>query len=243
MKLTVRGAADQPVALLIHPALTGPSYFDDIVEALGGRYRVVLPTLDGHYDHGPDFTSVERSADELSHHLRSEGIEHIHALLGVGVGANVGLELLAGLPRGAVRLSVFEGAPLGSSRLGRASYLRRLRHIARAAREKKPGAARNLVDSRDEEYAALVVDQARAASDATLVALAQAANGAPDLPDLPEALQGFMTFVWGSYDQNARYARRVRETYPSARVVIKRGLPPHGYLLNNAECYVEEFLL
>lgn len=242
MKLTVRGVPDRPVALLIHPALTGPAYFDGIAEALGGRYRLALPTLDGHYDHGPDFAGVARSADELAHHLRAEGIAHVELLLGVGLGANVGLRLLADLPRGSVRRAVFDGAALGTSGLRRAAQLRRMRKIAKAAREKKPGVARNLVDSRDEEYAALVVDQARAASDATLDAIATACNDTPELPPLPEALQGFVTFTWGSYDQNARYARRVGEAYPRALIVMKRGLPPHSNLLNNPEHYVEEFL-
>lgn len=247
MKLTVKGVPGQPVALCIHPALTGPAYFDGIIDALKGRYRVALPTLDGHYDNGPDFAGIARSADELAHHLRSEGIDHVEVLLGCQLGANVGLRLLATLPRGVVRRAVFDGATLESSGLGRTLYLRELRRIAKAARTGKPGAARKLVDSRDGEYVDLVVDQARSMSDASFCAIADACYGRSDdageLPALPEGMQGFVTFTWGSYDQSSKCATRISRAYPRARIDIKRGLPPYAYLLNNPDRYVEEFLV
>lgn len=247
MKLTVKGVPGQPIALFIHPALTGPAYFDGIIDALKGRYRVALPTLDGHYDNAPDFAGIGRSADELARHLRAEGIDHVEVLLGCQLGANVGLRLLGTLPRGMVRRAVFDGAALETSGLGRTLYLRELRRIAKAARTGKPGAARKLVDSRDDDYVDLVVDQARSASDATLCAIADACFGGTDdargLPELPEAMQGFVTFTWGSYDQGSKCATRLSRTYPRAHIDIKRGLPPYSYLLDNSERYVEEYLI
>lgn len=243
MKFTVKGVPGLPIALLIHPALTDASFFDDTINALGGRYRVAVPTLDGHYDGSPDFLDAERSATELAHHLRAEGIDHVNLLFGCQLGAVVGLRLLADLPRGAIRRAVFDGAPLAHSEFGRGMYLRELRRIAKAAHEKAPGKARNLVDSRDEEYAHLVVQTVRGASDVTLQNVARACNDTADLPDLPEVTQGFTTFYWGSFDQTMKCATRVGRAYPRAHVVIKRGYPALGYLLKDPEAYAEEFLL
>ena len=239
MKLTVKGVPGAPHALLIHPAMTDASYFDPLMDALCGKYRLAIPTLDGHYADAPDFTSAHDQAERLMFKLHAEHIDHINVMLCCGLGACVGLALLAAAP-GLVRLSVFDGAHLDDSALREREYLHRLRMVAKVGL-RNPVKARRRVDTRDERYASLFVDVAKHASGATLVNVAHAACRAA-LPELPAHVQSFMTFTWGGYDETGSCHARVARAYPAASFVIKERHGTNGFLLGDPDGFARRFL-
>lgn len=240
MKMTVRGIPGRPVALFIHPALTDYSFFDPLVDALKGRYRIAMPTLDGHYKDAPAFSDAATQAERIEFHLKAEHIDHVEVMLACGIGAGVGLQLLARLPHGTIRRSVFDAAQLGKSATGEALYLRHIRKIAKASLA-NPSRARNHVDTRDERYARLVVETARIASQQTLKNVAHAAYAA-QLPQIPAGAQGFMTFVWGTYDQAGEAGGRVLKAYPHADIHMVEKIVAYGYLLGDPDGFAAEFL-
>lgn len=241
MKLTVKGAPGAPVALLIHPMLADETFFDDVIDALHGRYRVAVPTLDGHYAGSPDFVSARQEAEVLLRKLSAEGVAHVRVMLGCSLGAAVALELLAQAPRGFAQVSVFDSPTLMDSALSRAICARDLCKL-RKRLENKPEKARRLVDTRDAEYAYTVTQTLRTASPASVRAMTDAACHAT-LPQVPESVQPFMTFTWGSFDPSMKAWRRVQRAYPRANLVVKDRYAHCDYLMMHTEEFVGEFLL
>lgn len=240
MKITVKGAPGLPIALLLHPAMQDASYFDSLIDALHGQYRVAIPTMDGHYPGSPDFSDASTEAGRVLFHLEGERIERLGLILACGLGAAIALELLSRRPALLRGNCVLDSAVLGSSHLGEANYLHDLRKVASIA-STKPDRARNRVDSRDEPYARTFVDIARQASDATLVNLARASYRS-SLPEIAPGIQGLMRFVWGSYDQAGEAHQRVMRAYPAARVEILKGWGANGYLRGDPEGYAKAYL-
>lgn len=242
MKLTVKGAPDLPVVLLIHPELSDWTFFDGLCEELGGRFRTALPTLSGHYPGSAGFVSAADEAQTLRALLKASGVRRLHALVGCGVGARVGLELLRDAPLDAVRICVFDGAALGGSKLARTSKLHEMRALAKAAR-KDPEAAARRVDTHDEAYAASVAKVAARMDGATLTTLADACCSCGELPPLNRARQGSTAFLWGSYDPACRAAERVRRAYPHAAVEVAAGFEPYADLLGDPAGFARRWLV
>ena len=240
MKLTVKGVPGLPVALLIHPMLGDETFFDDVIDELKGRYRVAVPTLDGHYAGSPDFVSAAQEAEVLRRKLAAEGIDRVHVMLGCSLGACVALELLAQAPRGFARLAVFDSAPLMDSGLSRTICMHDLRGLRHAV-EKRPEKARRRVDTRDAEYAYTITQTIRHVSDASMAGIADACCHAT-LPQIPESAQPFMTFTWGSFDPAMKSWKRVRRAYPRAQMVVKDRYAHCDYVMMHADDFVREFL-
>lgn len=242
MKLTVKGAPNLPVVLLVHPELSDWTFFDGLCAELGGRFRTALPTLSGHYAGSAGFVSAEDEARTLRALLRASGVQRLHALVGCGVGARVGLEFLRDAPLDAVRVCVFDGAALGDSKLARTVKLHEMRALVKAAR-KNPRAAARRVDTHDEAYAAGVGKVAAHIDGPSVEALADACCSYGELPPLNRARQGSTAFLWGSYDPACKAAGRVRRAYPHARVEVATGLEPYADLLGDPAGFARRWLL
>lgn len=241
MRLKLVGAPGRPVALFVHPALQDASFFDPLVDALHGDFRVALPTLDGHYPGAPDFDDARTQASRLDFHLRAEHVGRVEVLLSCGVGVPVALWLMAGRPALVTGKAVLDGGTLSRGTLRALSCRHGMERLASRARA-DPARARNLVDSRD---AALVDAQVRVASKAsraTVAALAEASFPAL-LPELAESLQVRTTFLWGAYDQNGSAHARVARAYPAAHVRVVPGWGALGLLRADPEGYARAYLL
>ncbi len=241
MKLTVKGIPNRPVVVLIHPELCDWRFFDRICEQLNGRYRVALPTLSGHYSNGPDFVSVAAEAKRLRYLLNNSGIDRIHTLLGCGIGGHIGLEFLKDAALDEVRFAVFDSPTLTNSHAGRSTKLHEFRSIAHAAR-RDPEKALRRVDTRDTEYAKLIVSVAARMSETSLIALADACFDCPSLPELSAARQHTTDFIWGSYDPQCKSAAEVRKAYPYAAVDVSPGNPAYTAMMYHTEEYVHRYL-
>lgn len=241
MRFAEEGPEDAPVALLVHPMLVDERCFRPLTQRLAGRYRFVLPTLDGHYDGSPDFASAVEEARGMAAWLQGRGIDRIEVLLGASLGGAVALEMLGLLGDSpcSVGRAVVDGAPLFDSRVVHAGFVkeaRRMRDLARAGSPEATRASESFFSGHGDELIAC----ARRFSDASLEAVA-AATCRARLPRLPEGTQRRLTFAWGMKELAFKSASRVLAAYPHARVAVKRGLDHCGYLTGDPDGYAAEF--
>lgn len=241
MKMKVVGSPDRPVALFVHPALQDAAFFNPLIAALHGTFRVALPTLDGHYPGAPDFDDARTQATRLAFHLHAEHIDHIDLVLGCGLGAVVALMLLSNKPALLKGKAVLEGATFNRGALRARALAKQMSKLASKARISSEK-ARRLVDSRDAQLVDNQVYVASFVSLTTIDALA-ATSYKGELPPVPASLEGRLTFLWGGYDQQGSAHSQVARAYPRARVEVLRGWGTMGLLRADPEGYARAYLL
>lgn len=110
MKFREFGDPDAPAVILVHGAGNAWWSFLRQARALEGRFRVILPTLDGHADAcGEEYVSTEAEADNLLGYVDSECGGRLFLLCGVSLGGQIALEMLSRRPRLAER-AIIDGA-------------------------------------------------------------------------------------------------------------------------------------
>ena len=93
------GPEDAPCVMLIHGG--GNAWWNYLrqARALSDRYRVVLPTLDGHGEEcDTPYVSTEAAADKLLAYIDGRCGGHVFALGGVSLGGQIVIELLSRRP-------------------------------------------------------------------------------------------------------------------------------------------------
>lgn len=99
MKFHEFGDPSAPAIMLIHGG--GNAWWNYLRQAreLAGRYRVVLPTLDGHGEEfATPYVSTEDAADKLLAYIDGQCGGSVFALGGVSLGGQIVMELLARRP-------------------------------------------------------------------------------------------------------------------------------------------------
>jgi pimeloyl-ACP methyl ester carboxylesterase len=96
MKFREYGDPRLPAVMLIHGAGWSWWLYRREAERLQDRYRVILPTLDGHGEEAAlPYVSTEASADKILEYIDSSCGGKLFALSGVSLGGQIAVELLS----------------------------------------------------------------------------------------------------------------------------------------------------
>ena len=94
MKVIEYGRENSEVVLLLHGGGLSWWNYREEAELLQGRYRVVLPLLDGHADSDAPFTTIRENARELSAYIDENFQGRVAAIGGLSLGGQLLVELL-----------------------------------------------------------------------------------------------------------------------------------------------------
>lgn len=104
------GDPDSPAVMLVHGAGNAWWSFLRQARALEGRFRVILPTLDGHAEEcGEEYVSTEDEAGKLLEYVDSQCGGRLFLLGGVSLGGQIVMEMLSRRPDVA-RHAIVDGA-------------------------------------------------------------------------------------------------------------------------------------
>ena len=241
MLLTIKGIPGKPYALLIHPELADLRFFDPLLDQLDGRYRVVLPTLDGHHQDSPDFSDPLDQAVKIDQLLAAEGIRDLELVLGCGVGATIALRLLSLHGPHFARRIVLDSAHLSEWQLPERHMARRLAKISRLSAT-SPARLEKMLPDLPRQTRQVIANVARDASAATVRSLAHACFG-ECLPGMSAQQQSRVTFAWGRLDGAGSAHRRVARAYPYANIEVRGLYPSLAHLCRDPEGFARCYLL
>lgn len=90
------GEKNYPCIVLLHGGGLSWWSWQPIIDALKDRYRLIVPTIDGHDDDGDTtFHSIADSAENLITYLDQACEGRIYAIAGLSIGAQIVVEVLA----------------------------------------------------------------------------------------------------------------------------------------------------
>ena len=89
------GDKNAPVVMLLHGGGLAWWNYRDAAEVLKGRYRVVIPALDGHADSDRPFTSIEDNAAGIIGYIDENFGGRVSFIGGLSLGGQVLLEMLS----------------------------------------------------------------------------------------------------------------------------------------------------
>lgn len=95
MKIIEYGKENPEVIMLLHGGGLSWWNYRDEAERLKGRYRVVLPVLDGHADSGAPFTTIEDNAAELIGYIDEHFNGSVRTIGGLSLGGQILAEMLS----------------------------------------------------------------------------------------------------------------------------------------------------
>lgn len=98
MQVVEYGKENRDVILLLHGGGLSWWNYRTAAERLGGRYRVILPVLDGHAGSDRAFTSIEDNAAAVIGYIDSHCDGCVALLGGVSLGGQIAAEVLAQRP-------------------------------------------------------------------------------------------------------------------------------------------------
>lgn len=99
MKFMELGEPENPVVILLHGGGLSWWSVEEPARLLQGRYRVVMPIIDGHGEEGEtEFSGVEDSAEKLLRFIDRSCGGRVFALCGLSLGAQIAAEVLAARP-------------------------------------------------------------------------------------------------------------------------------------------------
>jgi pimeloyl-ACP methyl ester carboxylesterase len=102
------GSKENPAILLMHGMLQDWHSLWEILKPLEGKYRVIVPAMDGMYDNSPDFTTFADQCRQIEAFVDENYGGKLRGVYGLSQGAAVMSELLA---RGNIKIdiAVFDG--------------------------------------------------------------------------------------------------------------------------------------
>ncbi len=89
------GAQDAPPVLLMHGMMQDWRSFYALLKPLEAHYRLILPAMDGFYDHSPTFTSFADQARQIEEYVSEKHGGKLHGAYGVSQGGLMLTELLS----------------------------------------------------------------------------------------------------------------------------------------------------
>ena len=98
MQVVEYGKENRDVILLLHGGGLSWWNYRTAAERLGGRYRVILPVLDGHAGSDRTFTSIEDNAAAVIGYIDSHCGGRVVLLGGVSLGGQIAAEVLVQRP-------------------------------------------------------------------------------------------------------------------------------------------------
>lgn len=236
------GKQNSEVIILLHGGGLSWWNFRSQAELLSGRFRVVLPVLDGHAGSDADFTSIADNARRVVSYVEREHGGSVLLIGGVSLGAQILTEALA-LRGDICRYAVIESARVIPSRLMSAaigpatasSYgLIRKQWFAKAQ-------FRSLHmrgDLFDDYYRDTVK-----ISKENMIAFLKANTAYEPDPRIKNCRADTRVIVGGKEQKNMlRSAGLLCQSLPGSRLEIKDGLYHGEYSLNRPEEYVKDIL-
>lgn len=95
MQFLTYGEKPNPAILLIHGmGCTAERSFSSARKKLEGRYRVIMPCLDGYDGASGAFSSIAEQAEKIAAYLKETDTERLHMVLGMSMGGFIAIELL-----------------------------------------------------------------------------------------------------------------------------------------------------
>ncbi len=89
------GPKEAPPVLLMHGMMQHWQSLYDMLKPLEVRYRLILPAMDGFYDHSPTFTSFADQARQIEEYVSANYGGTLHGAYGVSQGGLMLTELLS----------------------------------------------------------------------------------------------------------------------------------------------------
>ncbi len=113
MRFETVGQKKNPVVIMLNGSFSTGKGLMHIARAISNKFYVILPTYDGHYQNGGEFTTREKQAKKIISYLKKEKIKHIALIQGASMGAEIALTLAAMLSNTDICVEhyLFDGGP------------------------------------------------------------------------------------------------------------------------------------
>ncbi len=223
-----------------------------VTEGMSREYCLIIPDLTGQGRDTGTYESTLAEAEALTVYLLERGYTDVELLMGVSLGANVGMTMLA-FPEVHYRTAVFEGAPMyeGSKfvapMMKEAFYLLRAHMLRRPKDKLQAGMMKilgNAPDPRVDEAVGAFIDAFRNISKETIFNVCDEVGDYPFYPIEP-AVQDRVFLEFGSKDMNCGQVPNIKRHYPYVHVKINEGYAHCGYVVANLATYgahLEEYM-
>lgn len=242
MKTVEYGKQNSEVIMLLHGGGLSWWNYRAQAEMLSGRFRVVLPILDGHADSDDDFTGISENAKRIVSFIEREYGGSVLLIGGLSLGAQILAETLS-LREDICRYAVIESASVIPSKLTGAAI-----GPATAASYgliRKEWFARlqfRYLHIREDLFGDYYRDTVKISKENMIAFLK--ANTAYELgPGIKNSRADARVIVGGKEQKNMlRSAGLLCQSLPGSRLEIKDGLYHGEYSLNRPEEYVKDIL-
>lgn len=223
-----------------------------VTEGMSREYCLIIPDLTGQGRDTGTYESNLAEAEALTVYLLERGYTDVELLMGVSLGANVGMTMLA-FPEVRYRTAVFEGVPMyeGSKfvapMMKEAFYLLRAHMLRRPKDKLQAGMVKilgNAPDPRVDEAVGAFIDAFRNISKETISNVCDEVGDYPFYPIEP-AVQDRVFLEFGSKDMNCGQVPNIKRHYPYVHVKINEGYAHCGYVVANLTTYgahLEEYM-
>lgn len=253
MKFETVGDIRSPAVIMLNGSFTTGQGLREIAERLSDTFYVILPTYDGHYEQGGEFTTREDQAAQLLRYCADNAIEEIALLHGLSMGAEIALDLFAGACREEtlrIHQCLLDGGPFFSLPfLGRLALRRVFRRLVSALRGKtiaqvmasrrSSRGLRLLLGAELSQYREMIEDMLQAVpcmSDRSVDREADACCSF-DFPAIRPEMQQKLYFTWSVNESARRSRKKMERLYPGA-VFADAGNDGHcGLMLRQPENY------
>ena len=240
MKIIEYGTQNPDVIILLHGGGLSWWSFRSVAELLCGRYRVVLPVLDGHADSDADFVSIEENARRIISHIDTVYGGSVLMIGGLSLGAQILVEILAQRPD-ICKYAVIESASVIPSRVTNAligptfsSSYGLIRQEWFAKMQFK------YLRMRDDLFEDYFRDTAKITKENMISFLKANTSYAPK-PELGNCRAKVRVVVGGKEQKDMlRSARLLHEMLPESTLEIKEGLYHGEYSINHPEKYAAD---
>ena len=240
VKIIEYGTQNPDVIMLLHGGGLSWWNFRSVAELLCGRYRVVLPVLDGHAESDADFVSIEENARRIISHIDTVYGGSVLMIGGLSLGAQILVEILAQRPD-ICKYAVIESASVIPSRVTNAligptfsSSYGLIRQEWFAKMQFK------YLRMRDDLFEDYFRDTAKITK-SNMISFLKANTAYAPKPELRKCSAKVRIVVGGKEQKDMlRSARLLHEMLPESTLEIKEGLYHGEYSINHPERYAAE---
>ena len=253
MKFETAGNKTNPAVIMLNGSFTTGKGLLPMAQPLSDSYYIILPTYDGHYENGGEFTTRADQAEKIRDYLLQENIRHIALVHGVSMGAEIALTLAFVLEGSGIAADryLFDGGPyfafpkefrsvmqkkfIGLLRLTQQGSTEEL--MARFASHKL---TQRIVQGDLTPYRSMIEDIALAVPYMSEASICRESDACYtfDFPAIPKAEQKKFLFTWSDNEPAYKCKEKIKKTYPHAKFCYVKGLGHCGLLCRKPETYL-----
>lgn len=250
MKFDCFGEKSNPCIVMLAGSFCPGACMEYLYTTLCSDFYIIVPTYNGHYEGGRDFTTRQNEAAEIKQYLIRSGFTNVKMIYGQSMGAEIGMELIAQLSSAGIGFgcAFFDGGPFVTfSKAYKTFMYFKFRSLIQIVRKKSVDDLLqwkflNQFTNGDTESLRSMVESVAAAapylSDKSLKNEVECCYTF-DFPVMDKTAQNKLYFFYAREEKAFKICFRfVKKAYPDAHFKVVKGYGHLTYSVRNTDQYV-----